>query len=181
MEQIVEIVGVNCGDGTRSCATHEVCGHFLDLGMLLFLVKEVQENDHPRESTVEIPQEQPHSHHLQVVVKAYRIAPDGKPMCHVGFLPRRLLRGDHYKLYVDRFVVVKEDLRLSENSHARKRSHWNCGIVRCKLLPKEGIFACNPFKDAFEWPTCCRDGYYIENEEERRGEAGEAEKKKKRS
>jgi hypothetical protein len=35
---LIEVVGVSCGDGGRSCTSHEVCGDALQEGMLLKIV-----------------------------------------------------------------------------------------------------------------------------------------------
>ena len=52
-------------------------------------------------------------------------------MCHVGYLPCRLLRPDDGRRFDGMFLLVKEDLRTSDNSAERSRSHRNYGVVYC--------------------------------------------------
>jgi hypothetical protein len=68
---------------------------------------------------------------LEYVVKAFVIR-SGAQTCHVGFLPRRLLRMK--AAYEKKMATAVEDLRKSEHSKTRRRSERNIGIVRCLML-----------------------------------------------
>lgn len=112
----VDVVGCDDGDGGRSCATHDVCGQYLKVDDVLVFRGEV--------ITAE-------GGEVEYVLKAYVIR-SGSQACHVGYLPRRLLRLS--AAYENKMTTVVEDLRKSDNSQRRRRSERNKGIVRCLML-----------------------------------------------
>jgi hypothetical protein len=98
------------------CAAHDICGKQLNVNDVIVFRGEA------------IPTE---DGELEYVVKAYLVRA-GSQLCHVGFLPRRLLK--MRAQYENKLASVVEDLRASENSQKRRRSERNRGIVRCLLL-----------------------------------------------
>lgn len=68
---------------------------------------------------------------LVTVVKVYKMV-DGTQQCAVGFLPKALLRTK--ELYVNKVLLVVEDLRGSDNTMIKKQNYRFRGIVKCKLL-----------------------------------------------
>ncbi|KAE9293091.1 hypothetical protein PR003_g24591, partial [Phytophthora rubi] len=98
----VDIVGCDVGDGGRSCTTHEICGTELKVDDVIVFRAEVV--------AVE-------GEGLEHVVKAH-VVRLGAQLCHVGFLPRRLLRMKD--AYANRMAIVVEDLRKSDNSQKRR-------------------------------------------------------------
>ena len=113
--QGVDVVGCDAGDNGRSCVSHEICGNHVHVGDVIVFRWEV------------VPIEED----MEEVVKAYLIR-DGSQTCHIGFLPRRLLK--QKGKFVNKMAIVVEDLRTSENSQKRRRSHRNMGIVYCTML-----------------------------------------------
>jgi len=57
---------------------------------------------------------------------------DGSQACHVGFLPRRLVK--QKDKFMNKMAIVVEDLRESDNTQKRRRSHRNVGAVVCRML-----------------------------------------------
>lgn len=111
----VDVVGCDAGDNGRNCTSHEVCGTHIRLDDLIIFRWEVV----------------PIEGDLEEVVKAYLIR-DGTQGCHIGFLPRRLLK--QKDKYVNKMATIVEDLRCSENAQKRRRSNRNKGIVYCTML-----------------------------------------------
>ncbi|KAG1709585.1 hypothetical protein DVH05_020235 [Phytophthora capsici] len=118
--QGVDVVGCDVGDGGRSCGTHDICGQHLKVDDTIVFRAEVVCVD---EGDI--------NGDLEYILKAYVIR-GGSQACHVGFLPRRLLR--KRAVYNNKMATVVEDLRTSENSQKRRRSERSMGIVRCLLL-----------------------------------------------
>jgi hypothetical protein len=100
----VDIVGIARGDRGRSCEEHEVCGAVLQ-----------------EDCVVRI-------RHVQIIgatgkeesaLAAYWIS-DGIDRCHVGFLPRHLLKD--WQVYNGRIAQVV-DIYEGSDSHAKKRKN----------------------------------------------------------
>jgi hypothetical protein len=111
----VDIIGCDEGSDGRSCISHEVCGKFVQVGDILVLRWEVI----------------PIGDDIEEVIKAHVIR-DGSQECHIGYLPRHLLR--QKERYKNKMAVVIEDLRLSTNFQRRRRSERNKGILYCNML-----------------------------------------------
>ncbi|KAE9246626.1 hypothetical protein PF001_g24608 [Phytophthora fragariae] len=106
----VDIVGCDAGDAGRSCTVHDVCGKHLKIDDAIVFRGEAVMADNGD---------------VEYAVKAYVIRL-GAQLCHVGFLPRRLLR--QRTAYENKMATVVEDLRKSDNSQKRRRSERNKGI-----------------------------------------------------
>jgi hypothetical protein len=89
-----------------------------------------------------------------------KLAMDGHVGCHVGYLPRRVIKSlrsedDHRKreggkLHDGIWLKVVSDLQLSDNSAERSRSHHNFGILYCHVLKDEYLLGKNPFKQCIK-------------------------------
>ena len=112
----VDVVGCDIGEGGRRCTTHAICGSHVQLNDVLVFRDQVEAEE---------------GGELVHVVKAYTVR-DGSQLCHVGYLPRRLL--SQRAKYVNKFATVVEDLRISSNAQKRRRSERAGGILRCMLL-----------------------------------------------
>ena len=111
----VDVVGCDDGDNGRSCASHIVCGTHLHTGdVIIFRWAVIPINDEAEE-----------------VIKAFVIR-DGSQACHVGFLPRRLIK--QKEKFLNKMAIVVEDLRESDNLQKQRRSHRNVGVVVCRML-----------------------------------------------
>jgi len=111
----VDVVGCDDGSNGRSCASHVVCGTHLKVGdVVIFRWAVIPFNDEAEE-----------------VIEVYVIR-DGSQACHVGFLPRRLVK--QKEKFMNKMAIVIEDLRVSENIQKRRRSHRNVGAVVCRML-----------------------------------------------
>ena len=137
----IDVYGVDIGSNGRSCVSHDVCGHFVKEGDPLYCSWEVQEFDGETES----------------VVQVHKLAGDGFVGCHIGYLPRRLIKasrsnhGDHKKdggrSYDGTWLNVVADLRLSKSAAERSRSQRNSGIVYCHIIQDNPRFVgVNPFQ-----------------------------------
>ena len=110
----VDIVGIEEGSCGRSCEEHGVCGTVLEENAVVRI------------------------RHVQILVDgseesalaAYWIE-DGIDRCHVGFLPRHLLK--HWKEYDGRIAQIVEMYNDSENSAKRRKSQRNLGCC-CAVL-----------------------------------------------
>lgn len=71
---------------------------------------------------------------LEEVVKVFKIERDGMANCHVGYLPRRLFKKHGAKQFDGIFLRVVSDLRTSENTAERARSHRNYGMMTCDII-----------------------------------------------
>jgi hypothetical protein len=109
--QGVDIVGVDNGSHGRSCTQHTVRGHFVAKDDILYCNWAVQKFD------LDIPES---------CVQVFKLAMDGHVGCHVGYLPRWVIKSsrseddrrkrDGVKLYDGTWLKVVSDLRLSNNS-----------------------------------------------------------------
>lgn len=111
----VDVVGLASDSDGRSCNLHTFCGHYVGLHDVLICKWSVQTfKDEP-----------------EVCVRVFLINRDGLPACHVGYLPKRLLKKNEGREYDKMVLQVTDDLRLSDNASERSRSHRNVGMVHC--------------------------------------------------
>jgi hypothetical protein len=98
---------------------------------------------------------------LESCVQVHKLAADGHICCHVGYLPRRLVKAsrdkvdgekDGGKRYDGMWLKVIQDLRLSDNSAERSRSHRNYGIVYCHFAKDDWLLGKDPFEVAIKIP-----------------------------
>jgi len=111
----VDVIGVDVGDSGRSCTTHMACGHYVQVSNILIAKWCVQD----------------FGNGLEQCYQVWKIGQDGLPTCHVGYLPKRLFSKKPDKYFDGIVLRVAEDLRVSENSAERQRSHRNHGLVYC--------------------------------------------------
>jgi hypothetical protein len=144
--QGIDVVGVDSGLNGRHCENHTVCGHFVKANDYLYCKWAVQKFDLGE---------------IESCVQVHKLAADGHISCHVGYLPRRLVRAsrdkadgekDGGKSYDGLWLKVAQDLRLSDNSAERARSHRNYGIVYCHVAKDDWLFRKNPFEVAINIP-----------------------------
>jgi hypothetical protein len=144
----VDVVGVDSGTHGRSCENHDVCGHFVVKDDLLYCNWAVQK------IASDVP---------EACVQVFKLAPDGHVGCHVGYLPRRVVKSsrckddskkkDQGRSFNGTWLKVVSDLRLSDNSAERSRSHRNFGIVYCHEVTEEDYLkGKNPFEDCIQLP-----------------------------
>lgn len=108
---VLEAVGVSIGAAGRSCDVHDVCDFSLQLtDSVIFRAAE---------TFIDGKQEK--------CVKVYRFN-NGIQGCHIGFLPRYLR--NFWPMYHDKKAQVFQDMRISDNTHTRRRSSRMGGIVR---------------------------------------------------
>lgn len=78
--KVIDVVGVSCNGGTRSCTAHHTCGDAVVVSDKLYCSWEIQ----PMEAD---PNEN------EEVVKVFKIETDesgrGLATCHIGYIPRR--------------------------------------------------------------------------------------------
>ena len=148
----IDVVGVENGSNGRNCTDHVVCGHFVQEGDKLYCKWAVQEVEEGEKETC---------------VQVYRLAGDGFVGCHIGYLPRRIIKssvspkGDNKKdggqSYDGMWLNVATDLRLSASTAERSRSQRNCGILHCHIIKDNPRFVgVNPFETAVK-PAKGRD------------------------
>ena len=106
---VTEIFGCDKNQGTRSCNLHETCGSVLSINDVV-----VFRFDEPSNA-----------------VKVY-LTINGTESCHVGFLPRFMLRRKGE--FVDFYFKIIEDFRYSVNFAKRQRSIMNGGVLLCEKL-----------------------------------------------
>lgn len=122
-----DVVGVDNEDNGRSCESHIACGKYVDVGDILLCEWSVQQF---RDDTSE------------ACVRVHRINSDGLVGCHVGYLPKRCLKGADTGKHLGGMVLqVVEDLRLSENTAVCSRSHRNYGILYCHNVSDDPHYA----------------------------------------
>jgi hypothetical protein len=139
-----DVVGVDSGSHGRSCTQHSVCGHFVVVNDKLYCKWAVQSFDDTPESCVQV----------------YKLAADGHVGCHVGYLPRRLVKSstdkngekDGGKSYEGMWLKVIKDLRTSDNSSERSRSYRNCGIIHCYVANDPFLVGKDPFQTSIVIP-----------------------------
>lgn len=143
----IDVVGVDNGSHGRSCTQHSICGHFVVVDDKLYCKWAVQSfNDE-----IDAP---------EACVQVYKLAVDGNIGCHVGYLPRRLVKAsrnkkgerDGGKSYEGTWLKVVKDLRLSENSSERSRSYRNCGILYCHVANDTYLVGKDPFETTIQIP-----------------------------
>lgn len=141
----MDVVGVENGSDGRSCVQHSVCGHFVTKDDMLYCKWAIQTFEGEAETCVQV----------------FKLAADGQIGCHVGYLPRRLVKAsrdedgkkDGGKSYDGTWLKVVADLRLSDNSSERARSHRNCGIVYCHVSNDPLFIGKNPFEAPIDLPN----------------------------
>ena len=139
-----DVVGVDNSSNGRNCERHCCCGHFIEVDDFLYCKWEAKEFDGKLQPCIEV-------HSLNI---------DGFVGCHVGYLPRRVIKSskgsdgkkDGGKKYNGMWLQVIEDLRLSDNYMIRNRSHRNHGIVHCHVSSESFLMGKNPFEDCINLP-----------------------------
>ncbi len=128
-----DVVGVDAEDSGRSCTTHMVCGHHIEVGDILACKWSVQIF---------------HDNTPEACIRVFKINNnDGLPGCHVGYLQKHLLKVDEGKKYDNILLKVIDDNRLSDDKSVRHRSHRNYGIVHCvDVTNHENFVNLNPFE-----------------------------------
>lgn len=116
---VLDVIGVDNESDGRSCTSHAICGHFVTINSILVCKWAVQEFGEGPEECVQV----------------WRVSPqDGLANCHVGYIPRRYFKRNTPKEFENLVLEVSEDLRISDNSHERQRSHRNYGLVVCNII-----------------------------------------------
>jgi hypothetical protein len=111
----IDIVGCNDGKNGRNCFCHEICGKHITVdNVVVFRWEVIPINNKPEET-----------------IKAYLIK-DGTQLCHIGFLPRKLLK-DKEK-YMNKMAIIVEDLRESDDPNDRRNSFRNMGVLKSRML-----------------------------------------------
>ncbi len=111
-----EIVGIYCSNNGRSCEMHECCGETLEADQVLRFKKELVFEDGE----------------VIVRVKVVRIH-NGQEKCHVGYLPRVVVRYMADK-YIEQFAVVMEIYKESEEAYKNVKSRHNGGMASFRLI-----------------------------------------------
>jgi hypothetical protein len=135
---------VDNGSHGCHCEHHGICGHFVKAEDFLFCKWAVQKFDDAPESCI----------------KVFKLATDGHAGCHVGYLPRCLIKSsknkdgtkDEGKGYDGVWLKVVQNLRLSDNSAERSRSHQNFGIAYCHVVHDEWLYGKDPFEIKIKIP-----------------------------
>jgi hypothetical protein len=131
----VDVVGLQSETHGRSCDVHMCCGHHVGVNDKLVCIWQVQQIDERTNAA------------LEEVVQVHKIGRDGLVTCHVGYLPKRLFCKHGSKRFDLMFLKVKHDLRCSDNSHERQRSHRNYGMVLCDIIRDNDKYnSHNPFE-----------------------------------
>jgi hypothetical protein len=152
--QGIDVVGVDSGTNGRHCERHPVCGHFVKAEDFLFCKWAVQKFD------LDVP---------EACVQVFKLAADGFVGCHVGYLPRRLVKAsrdkdgekDGGKSFHGVWLKVVSDLRLSDNSAERARSHRNFGIVYCHVVDEDWLLGKDPFEHKVQIPNDVLDKSFV--------------------
>jgi hypothetical protein len=131
--QGVDVIGVDNGMNERNCTQHPICGHLVKEGDKLFCKWEVQKFEEDEEP--------------QGCIQVFKVGLDGLATCHVGYLPKRLLKKEQGKVYHNAWLRVIQDYRLSDNSSERQRSHRNYGLLYCHVINNNPRYCGkNPFE-----------------------------------
>lgn len=140
--KVIDVVGVSCNGGTRSCTAHHTCGDAVVVSDKLYCSWEIQ----PMEAD---PNEN------EEVVKVFKIETDesgrGLATCHVGYIPRWYFFRFNPVMFDQMYLRVKEDLRLSNNKQELNRSVKNYGILVCEIIRNDFRYnSYNPFEEPCE-------------------------------
>jgi hypothetical protein len=128
----VDVVGVDCGLGGRSCNQHMCCGHSIQIGDKLVCKWNV--GIVPQKWRAKPPPNEEGVVEMEEQVKVYKLIEDGLVSCQIGYLPRRLFKQKAALLFDLSYLRVTEDLRLSYSKHERTRSTRFLGIVSCQVI-----------------------------------------------
>lgn len=139
-----DVVGIENGSNGRNCEQHLICGQFISKSDFLYCKWAVQKIDGEDEA----------------VVKVFKLASDGHVGCHVGYLPRRLIKAsrdesgkkDAGQKYDGIWLKIVSDLRLSNNSSERARSHRNMGMLHCHVCNEPFLVGNDPFETTINLP-----------------------------
>jgi hypothetical protein len=151
----IDVIGVDNGSHGRNCERHDVCGHFVKGDDYLFCKWAVQKFD---------------SDLAESCVQVFKLAADGHAGCHVGYLPRRLVKAsrnkdnnqkDGGKSYDGVWLKVVADLRLSDNSAERSRSHRNFGMVYCHITNDDWLLGKDPFEVKIKIPEEVKNKSFV--------------------
>jgi hypothetical protein len=151
----IDVVGVDHGSNGRHCEQHEICGHFVAKNDKLYCKWAIQKFD----------SDEPES-----CVQVFKLASDGHIGCHIGYLPWRLVKGsrdkatrekDGGKSFDGTWLNVVNDLRLSDNTAERSRSHRNYGILHCHVSNEEWLVGKNPFNQFIIFPESEKNKEFV--------------------
>lgn len=112
----VEIVGIERSHGGRSCEEHDVCGTVLQEDCVVRIRRMQIIGQHGKEESA---------------LAVYWIS-DGIDRCHVGFLPRHLLK--QWQQYDGRIAQVVDLYRESESPAKRRKNARNYGCCEAVLI-----------------------------------------------
>jgi hypothetical protein len=70
---------------------------------------------------------------LQDAIKCVRIV-DGTDSCMAAYVPRSMVKNIKIETQLDSFVQVLELYDDSDNSHKRRKSHFNKGMADCIFI-----------------------------------------------
>ena len=117
----LEVVGLYGTTNGRSCSIHACCGESVKAGNVLRLVACIAETDLGEEESV----------------KCVLVNSDGVDTCTVGFIPRVFVRHGKVTNHMNKFIVVKELYRDSDNTYKRQVSHRNLGAASANFLDED--------------------------------------------
>jgi hypothetical protein len=80
----MDVVGLDNGSHGRSCEQHGVCGSFVLVDDILYCKWAVQTFDEDGDTP-------------EACIQVYKLARDGHVGCHVGYLPRRVVKASRDK------------------------------------------------------------------------------------
>jgi hypothetical protein len=112
----IEIVGIERSDGGRSCEEHDVCGTVLHEDCVVRIRHMQIIGEHGKEESA---------------LAVYWIS-DGIDRCHVGFLPRHLLK--QWQQYDGRIAQVVDLYKGSESPTKRRKNARNYGCCEAVLI-----------------------------------------------
>ena len=146
----MDVVGVDSESNGRHCTQHHVCGHFVKADDILYCKWAVQKFDLATPESC---------------VQVFKLAADGLVGCHVGFLPRRVIKSskneqgekDGGKSYDGMWLEVITDLRLSGSPAERSRSTRNLGIVYCHVANYPWLVGIDPFETEIQFPDSLKE------------------------
>ena len=113
---------MDCGSNGRSCTTHDVCGCDVKVNDKLLCEWGIQVI------------KQGSKHRIEEVINVHRIGINGLKSCQIGFLPVVLLAQHSPTRFNGLVLRIKNDLRISLNSHERARSKYFSGVLNCEIV-----------------------------------------------
>ena len=113
--EVVEVIRLQASDNGRFYSIHEVCGCVVGED-LLFCFRKVQVIVEGKE---------------KIMIAAYWVI-DGVDQCHVGFLPKHIVK--HHERYEGRLVQVTELYQDSCSPCKRRKNNKNNGCCLAALI-----------------------------------------------